>query len=245
MEDQPLYRKIYLDLRRKITNGTYSENLALPAERVLCQFYHVSRSTLRRSLDELQRDGYITKTQGNGNFVKPRMYDQKLTKFHSFANSLKTQHILIKNEILDYALIHSDKYLESIKLVKQLTPPESQWHKLTRLRSAETFPLMIETSYMLQSRFLAIKLDVLKGDSLYDYLKTFYGMELTDAFETLSPWIPNAKERELLQIPSHVPCMLCERFCHEQNYLVIIHRTIVRGDKFKFKVAYYSDEAIT
>lgn len=39
--------------------------------------------------------------------------------------------------------------------------------------------------------------------------------------------------------------MLCERFCHEREYLIAIHRTVVRGDKFKFKVAYYVDEAIT
>ena len=39
--------------------------------------------------------------------------------------------------------------------------------------------------------------------------------------------------------------MLCERFCYEQQYLTIIHRTVVRGDKFKFKAAYYTDEAIT
>jgi hypothetical protein len=37
--------------------------------------------------------------------------------------------------------------------------------------------------------------------------------------------------------------MLCERFCHERNTLVAIHRTVVRGDKFKFKAAYYVDDS--
>lgn len=47
MKDMPLYKTIYEDLRQKIENGTYSENAALPSERVLCQMYHVSRSTMR------------------------------------------------------------------------------------------------------------------------------------------------------------------------------------------------------
>ena len=245
MEALPLYRQIYNDLLAKIRDGTYLENKSLPAERVRCHMYHVSRSTIRRTLDELQRDGYIVKAQGNGNFVKPKVFDQKLTKFHSFASSLKEQHILIRNQILDYELIEADRYLESLEVVRAHTPAGSRWHKLTRLRSAETFPLMIETSYLLQSRFLALKPEVLKDGSLYAYLEAYYGMEITDAYETLSPLLPTAKERLLLQIPTHVPCMLCERFCYEQQYLTIIHRTVVRGDKFKFKAAYYTDEAIT
>ena len=114
MEALPLYRQIYIDLLEKIRDGTYLENKSLPAERVLCHMYHVSRSTIRRTLDELQRDGYIVKAQGNGNFVKPKVFDQKLTKFHSFASSLKEQHILIRNQILDYELIEADRYLESL-----------------------------------------------------------------------------------------------------------------------------------
>lgn len=240
----PLYKEVYRDICEKIKNGTYSENSALPAERVLCEMYHVSRSTLRHALDELSRDGYIVKVHGNGNFVKAKMFEQKLTKFHSFAGSLKAQHILIKNQILDYELIDTDKYLDSIDLSRQKSPPNTKWHKLVRLRSAETYPLMIETSYLPQSRFMTIDIDILRDGSLYSYLETYYNMDITDASEVLSPLLPNNKERMLLQIPPHIPCMLCERFCHERESLIVIHRTVVRGDKFKFKAAYYVDDPL-
>lgn len=241
MDGIPLYQEIYDDLRKKIEDGSYSENAPLPAERVLCQIYHVSRSTIRASLEELRRNDYIVKAHGNGNFVKPKMFEQKLTQFHSFAGSLKAQHILIKNQILDYELIESDKYMDSLDLAKLGAPRKIHWHKLTRLRSAETFPLMIETSYLPQSRFVALEPDVFRDGSLYAYLEGKYNMAITDASEVLSPLLPNNKERMLLQIPTHVPCMLCERFCHERETLVAIHRTVVRGDKFKFKAAYYVD----
>lgn len=48
MEALPLYQQIYSDLLEKIRDGTYLENKSLPAERVLCQMYHVSRSMIRR-----------------------------------------------------------------------------------------------------------------------------------------------------------------------------------------------------
>lgn len=244
MENSPLYRQIYLDLQKKIESGFYSENSYLPAERVLCEMYHVSRSTIRRTLDDLQKNGYIVRSQGNGNFVKPRIYVQGLTRAHSFADSLKSQGILLKSEALGCELIVSDKYLDSLDVVKLGAPANSKWHKLTRLRSAETYPLMIETSYLLQSRFLYISEEVLHGGSLYDYLEAHYGMEITDISETLSPLISNAAERAHLQIPTHVPCMLCERLCYEKDYLTIIHRTVVRGDKFRFNVSYCTVDPI-
>lgn len=245
MDGMPLYHEVYRDLCKKIEDGIYSENSALPAERVLCDMYHVSRSTLRHALEELNRNGFIVKVHGNGNFVKAKVFEQKLTKFHSFAGSLKAQHILIKNQIVDYELIDTDKYLVSIDSARQKFSANSKWHKLVRLRSAEAFPLMIETSYLPQSRFMTIDSDILRDGSLYSYLETYYNMEITDASEVLSPLIPGNKERMLLQIPPHIPCMLCERFCHERDSLIVIHRTIVRGDKFKFKAAYYVDDSLT
>lgn len=245
MDGIPVYQEVYRDICKKIKDGTYSENSPLPAERVLCGMYNVSRSTLRHALNELARNGFIVKVHGNGNFVKAKSFAQKLTKFHSFAGSLKAQHILIKNQIVDYELIDTDKYLDSLELVRQKCPANTKWHKLVRLRSAETFPLMIETSYLPQSRFITIAADILRDGSLYSYLEAYYNMEITDASEVLSPLIPGNKERMLLQIPPHIPCMLCERFCHERESLIIIHRTVVRGDKFKFKAAYYVDDSMT
>lgn len=244
MDGTPLYREISNSILHEIETGTYSENVAIPAERALCRMYHASRSTVRRALEVLQSDGYIVKAHGNGNYVKPRTYEQKLTKFHSFAGSLKAQHILLKNVIVDYELTDTDKYLESLHLPAWPRFSRQRWHKLVRLRSEEHFPLMIETAYLPQSRFMYIEPDVLRDGSLYAYLERYYNMEITDANEVLSPVMPNNKERALLQIPPHVPCMLCERFCYERNALIAIHRTVVRGDKFKFKAAYYVNEPI-
>ena len=77
---------------------------------------------------------------------------------------------------------------------------------------------MIETSYLPQSRFITIAADILRDGSLYSYLEAYYNMEITDASKVLSPLIPGNKERMLLQIPPHIPCMLCERFAMSGNH---------------------------
>ncbi len=239
MSDAPLYRELYQNLLNLILSNACPEKTALPSERELCEQYHVSRSTVRRALDALRRDGYIDKMQGRGNFVRPQMYEQPLSKFHSFAGALRAKHIEITNEILGYELIDTDKYLSDALGERA---PDTKWHKLVRLRNASGFPLMIETSYLPQNRFYRLDIEHLKTHSLYEYLKAYYCMRIDDASELLSPVIPTNKERQALQIPQHVPCMLIERFCYESGKLIVIHKTTVRGDKYKFRAFYYANE---
>lgn len=53
MDGTPLYREISNSILHEIETGTYSENVAIPAERALCRMYHASRSTVRRALEVL------------------------------------------------------------------------------------------------------------------------------------------------------------------------------------------------
>lgn len=236
MSNTPLYQDIYHDLQKKIMSGYYSEKTYLPSERSLCEMYHVSRATIRRALEDLYRDKYIEKKQGSGNFVKPQMYEQTLSKFYSFVGSLRAQHIEITNRILGCDIIVEDRYLA------EAVPPEENcklWHKLIRLRSANDYPLMLETTYLPRDRFARLDLDYLNSGSLYTYLELHYSMEIDNANELLSPIMPTPQEAKYLQISTQDPCMLLERFCYENERLIAIHKTIVRGDKYKFRAFYY------
>ena len=53
----PLYRKIYLDLKKKIQDNVYVSGQKLPYERELCDLYGVKRVTIRKSLELLAQDG--------------------------------------------------------------------------------------------------------------------------------------------------------------------------------------------
>jgi len=57
-------------LQSAIAAGQWRE--WLPAERALCELLQVSRSTLRRALAQLQRDGAIRAEHGAGNRILPR-----------------------------------------------------------------------------------------------------------------------------------------------------------------------------
>ena len=67
----PLYKKIYDDIYFNIKNGKYPVGTVLPSEPELCEIYKVSRVTIRHSLDELRRNGFIVRTKKKGTTVLP------------------------------------------------------------------------------------------------------------------------------------------------------------------------------
>lgn len=232
MSNSPLYMKIYDCILCSIQSGEYLENSPLPTERNLADKYHVSRSTIRQALETLKDNNYIYTIHGNGTFIKPQVFEQSLLKFYSFTDELKNSDNLIHNEVIDYGLIKLDRDLA----IKLGYTTNDTFHKLIRIRSVKDYPLMIETTYLPQNRFYKLNIDNLKTGSLYAFLKEKYSLQVDNAIETFKPIIPNVKDRMLLSITASIPCTLLERYSYEENILVEYTASIVRGDKYSFKV---------
>lgn len=74
----PLFYKVSLSdelaqsLVEKISRGILKRGAQLPTEAELCDLYGVSRITVRRALDSLQKRGLIERIAGKGTFVSGR-----------------------------------------------------------------------------------------------------------------------------------------------------------------------------
>lgn len=65
----PLYHQVELALRQKVLTGELPLGAPVPTEVQLQEAYGVSRSTVRKAIDELVQDGLIVKRHGVGTFV--------------------------------------------------------------------------------------------------------------------------------------------------------------------------------
>lgn len=232
MQSVPLYLEISEKILSSIQMGEYPENSPLPSERSLSEKYHVSRSTIRQALDKLKQDDIVYTVHGNGSFIKPQVFHQPLTKFYSFTDELKNSNILIHNTVVQYNITSSEAFVCS----RFSMPANSAFHRIVRLRSARDYPLMLETTYLPQSRFIKIDSSILEQHSLYQYLKEKYAFNPDRATEKFCPIIPTPAERELLQISQTIPCMLLERYSYEEDCLIEYTRSVIRGDKYIFTV---------
>ena len=66
----PNYYRLKMDIINKIDAGIWAEHEKLPSENVLCEQYGVSRTTVRKTFDELAATKYIYKIQGKGTYVE-------------------------------------------------------------------------------------------------------------------------------------------------------------------------------
>ncbi len=69
---EPLYRRVYQALHRRILDEEWPPGALLPNEPTLAQHFEVSRVTIRRSLAELEREGLIERRRGHGTTVRHR-----------------------------------------------------------------------------------------------------------------------------------------------------------------------------
>ena len=65
----PVYEQIANSLRQKIISGALNPGDILPSENTICETYHVSRDTARKSLIKLENDGLIFSRPKVGYFV--------------------------------------------------------------------------------------------------------------------------------------------------------------------------------
>lgn len=67
----PLYHRVYAVLRQQIAEGSWEGKAAMPSEHELASSFSVSRITIRRALDRLEKESLISRRRGSGTFARP------------------------------------------------------------------------------------------------------------------------------------------------------------------------------
>lgn len=65
----PIYQQIAAVIRRRIADGTYAPNRAIPSELTLCEEFEVSRNTVRAAVRLLGEEGATRTVRGKGTYV--------------------------------------------------------------------------------------------------------------------------------------------------------------------------------
>jgi GntR family transcriptional regulator len=66
------YYRLYELLSAALQDGTIPPESALPSEPQLCARHGISRTTVRRALDRLEREGRIVRRRGSGTYARPQ-----------------------------------------------------------------------------------------------------------------------------------------------------------------------------
>jgi len=84
----PKYAHIVDYIKKGIQTGTFPVDSLLPSEHELCHKFNTTRTTVRRALEELLKEGFIQKEQGRGSKVLDRSKSLGLLTVRGFSGAI-------------------------------------------------------------------------------------------------------------------------------------------------------------
>lgn len=228
MEEQRGHK--YRQVRERITGLLEDLNVGdlIPPERVLAEDSNVSRLTVRRAVDDLVRDGVLTRRQGSGTYVARPTIKQS-PNASSFSISMRQRGLTPATVVLGVETVEAGAQL-SWRL--HVAPAEPVL-VIRRLRLADDEPVAVAITHLVAERVPDFPSAELESRSLYEILDDTYAIKVSGGRQTVEPTVTSPEERDLLQVPPYAPAFLFRTTTYTPDGTTVeFTRTLFRGDRY-------------
>lgn len=241
-EPSPKYLTISKEIINRIESGELQAGDKVPSENELIKTYKISNTTARKSLLEVELNGWATRIKGKGTFVLNRSEDKHLTRVlgsflavkESFNDNLVKEGFTPKNIILEKTVIENG-ISSSINGRHYII--EGSVLKIHRLRFGNETLLKDETRYI--SMACCPKINILDLDeALIKIYEDKYHLKLEEVQRTLGTTILHPGEANNyfdMEIPLAAFILDGAIFTNDGK-IVEIEKSYYRGDKYKFSI---------
>ncbi|WP_166179401.1 GntR family transcriptional regulator [Rubrobacter tropicus] len=202
-----MYHQILLGLTERIESGEIGIGDRLPSEADLVADFGVSRTTARRALDELRRQGLVRREPGRGTFLASPRLRSNLAYLHSFSEEIErwgytpgVRLVLREERAADEEVAGriGVEVGEKVLFVR-------------RLRLADERPIFVCDSYLPVARFPALKDADYGTVSLSRLLEERTGRRIEHARQWIGAATAAKDIADLLEIKAGVPVLKITR----------------------------------
>ncbi len=176
----PKYYQIQEKLRDQL--ASLEEGDPIPSEQELCEYFDVSRITIRKALEGLVHEGLLQRIQGKGTFVSRPRYAQKprerfVSQITGFYGDMTSRGYRVGTKVLEQKVVRPNRQVaEKLEL-----DPGDKVIKIVRLRYVNEQPNHIVTTFLPWKRFAGVEKSDLSQGSLYTLLREKYNAQLKKA----------------------------------------------------------------
>jgi len=224
----PLYYQLKEYLQEEIQTHYQAGDL-LPSEGEIEKQYGVSRITVRKAIEELSREGIVTKKQGKGTFVQEQkiLYDANV--IGSLTQRLEKQQHKLQTKSIEYITVSGKSHVKELLQCDTLL-----CIKRYRILDGQPFAMML--NYIDSQKVPDIE-EKFKIESLYTLYAQEYGITFHYAEETVGAKAATAEHAEKLDLPAHMPLLSLQRLSYDQQHRPLEYSDIViRSDMYKHKI---------
>lgn len=235
----PKYLQIREAVRKSIESGKLVENQPFPSENELSKLFDVSRMTVRQAMDQLVREGLLEKRVGGGTFVKSLKLSGRMTGLTGFSDVMALSGKKTYSKVLSKQLIEAPTTVaEKLQIFGTNGGSlEPRVVSIARVRYVDEHPISYQRSYMPEIIGSALMNVDLTQHSLYGYLNTQLGLNMTSGKETIEAVAIPDDMASHLQVEPGKAGFLISRIVYANDNIaqpIEFAQSFIRGDKFMF-----------
>ena len=227
-------RRVYLHLHQEITRGLHAVGDSLPGEQKLAATLDVSRVTVRRALDALERDGLIARRAGSGTTVcSPRAQPAMAADFNTLMPQLVEMGRTTTARLLSFSYGAAPaKVAEAMAL-----DAADRVQVAVRLRLAEGVPFSHLTTWVPEEIAQSYTEAELATTPLFRLLERS-GVKVTSADQSVSATLASPDVAEALGISIGAPLLSLDRVVRDATGRGVEYLSaLYRPDMFKLEMS--------
>lgn len=232
MMNGPAYAQIYNVLKREIIEGEFVIGSLLPPEPELEKRFHVSRTTVRRAVDLLSREGFVKAQQGFGTQILDYKTKQNLNAITSMSETLRQ-----KGHEVSPKSMYIDIVAPSPHIAKDLGIAEDEKvARVQRIQLVDGHPIAIMKNYIPASLAPGIENHVSEIKSLYQFLENRYNISIENAHDRISARNADFSEAQMLEVEVGAALLYMRRVCYAGGRPVCADRISIVGEKYELDI---------
>lgn len=227
----PLYAKVEAALASEIAAATLRPGGQLPSEESLIERFGVSRTTVRKAVENLVARGLVEIQRGKGTFVTEPKIKQDLTELSGFVEDMMALGRNPTARLLDKQPVPASKAVaEHLDIV-----PGELVYRIKRVRLADGVPMSFDETYLPLDIGEKIARNDLEAEPIFALLEDKYDQPLIEAQYQLEAVTADDKVAQALGIKVGSPIFLIERTSYSLGQRPVDYEKLYyRGDLIKF-----------
>lgn len=231
-EKMPAYVRVYTALKSKILDGEYGIGDLMPPEPELERMFLVSRTTVRKAVEMLSREGLVAAKQGKGTTVLDYHTTQNINQVSSLSETLEEKgcKVYCKN-------MHITTVPASARVAKELQIEQgAPVILIQRLQISDDKPIAIFKNYLIPEMVPNIQDYAGKFAHLYDFLEEHYGLLIDAARDRISARSATFEEAAMLDVPVGTALIYLVRLCCSGGRIIGADHCRILGSRYEFEI---------
>jgi GntR family transcriptional regulator len=220
----PLWTQLADDLRRRAAAGEFAQRF--PTDADLVKTYGVSRHTAREAVRVLRQEGLLERYRGRGSFLTPPRYEHPLGTVSGLFQWLESQGVDQHSKVLALD-VRAAPEIAAVLGLHDLAPLVH----ISRLRLADGEPIARDEAWLPYPEADGLLTADFSHTALYEELVHRCGITIGATTEKIEAIVPNAEQREALDLHKGVACLCVTRLGWSGDRIIEHRRTLLRADR--------------